>query len=140
MRELLGSRAREGFETKLDVEGYANYVIAEGVDKTGFVLGTSTVFKIFPHPNMTAAAVEVESAWLIEANSKAAAAEAKDAGEWYGRADEGSGQPEAENSFVASIIDIQMAAFVVGFVSCDTIAVVVLPAWRRGQRERFSRS
>ena len=110
-KQLLGSKARSGFETMIEVEGYASYVVAEGLGKEGEVLGMSAVFKSIPHPNMTAAAVEVESVWLLENDDDPA---------------------HEDSNILASILQSQMAAFIVGFVSCATISVVIWLAWRRG--------
>jgi hypothetical protein len=60
---------------------------------------------------MTAAAVEVESVWLLENDDIPA---------------------HEESNILASILQSQMAAFIVGFVSCATISVVIWLAWRRG--------
>ncbi len=70
IKALLGTRARSGFETKFEVEGYSSFVIAQGLDKSGAVLSTSAVFKTIPHPNMTATAVQLEHSWLLEANGR----------------------------------------------------------------------
>lgn len=66
VKELLGTRARHGFETSMEVEGYASFIQVEGLDIKGEVLGTSAVFKTIPHVNLTSAAVEEESQWLAE--------------------------------------------------------------------------
>ena len=111
VRKLLGNRPRSGFETMIEVEGYASYIIAEGLDKNGGVLGTSALFKTISHPNMTAAAVEVESVWLL---------------------DNGGNSTHEESNLLSSILQSQVAAFIVGFVSCATISVMIWLAWRRG--------
>ena len=111
VRKLLGDRRRSGFETMIEVEGYASYIIAEGLDKNGEVLGTSATFKTIPHPNMTAAAVEVESVWLLE---------------------NGVHSTHEQSNLLSSILQSQVAAFIVGFVSCATISVMMWLAWRRG--------
>lgn len=154
-KEVLGTVPRSGFETMLEVEGYASYVIVEGLDKSGAVLGTSSVFKSMPHLNMTAAAVEVENLWLLKANQEgeagagAGAGADKSAGSHAyidavephtGAGEEDSeegGKHMEETSIIVSVLRSQVAAFIIGFVSCGTIGVVVWLTWRRGLVERI---
>ena len=142
VKELLGMVPRSGFETMLEFEGYSSFVIAQAHDKMGAALGTSAVFKTIPHPNMTAAAVEIEGVWLLEANSRAEAlwgGDDKDLANTY--VDEAASDESTEdakpNNMLASILRSQTAAFIVGFFSCGTIGVVVWLAWRRGVVERL---
>lgn len=125
VKKLLGTRARSGFETMLEVEGYSSFVIAEGLDKNGAVLATSAVFKTIPHPNMTATAVESEGVWLLEASNH------------VGSDEDASDESSTHDTLLASILQSQLAAFIVGFFSCGTIGVVVWLAWRRGVIERL---
>ena len=112
-RELLGSRNKTGFETMLDLDGYASYVIAEGLDRTGAALGESSVIKTIPHPNMTAAAVEKEEGWLLRAADRV--------------------RPKTMHATVQSPI----MGFIVGCVSCLTILLLVVLARRNGILDRF---
>lgn len=146
MKKLLSTRARSGFETMLEVEGYSSFVIAEGLDKNGAILGTSAVFKTITHPNMTAAAVEGEGAWLLEANSRISLEEAEEGHDndmsmahTHGdKAESGDSTANTKDyNPLASILQSKLAAFIFGFFSCGTIGIVVWLTWRRGVIERL---
>ena len=131
VRTELGTRGKSGFETMLEVEGYASYVIVEGVAKNGTVLGSSGVFKTIPHPNMTAAAVVVENLWLLKANSKAGGDETHRSHNYEEVAHTETHDDKEQSSILAVLLKSQISAFVVGFTSCATMGVMVWLTWRR---------
>lgn len=63
----IGSKPREGFETSFEWEGYASYIVVEGMDKTGNTLGASKVIKTEEPTNVEAEDVEEELQWQIDA-------------------------------------------------------------------------
>lgn len=155
VKKLLGTRGKRGFETMIEIEGYASYVIVEGVDKSGTVLGSSGVFKTIPHPNMTAAAIEIENLWLLKANSEADGSEVNgvhedthvgdvethiddDTEPQHASSTQSEQQSSKEqNDILTILLQSQFAAFLLGFSSCGTIGVVVWLTWRRGLRDRL---
>jgi hypothetical protein len=63
----IGSKPREGFETPFEWEGFASYVVVEGMDKTGNSLGSSKVIKTEEPDNMDSEDVQNEMKWLQDA-------------------------------------------------------------------------
>ncbi len=67
----ISSTPRDGFETEINYDGFAAYIMAEGIDKFGGSLGQSKVLKTIPSDNMSTPAVDKEMAWLDEMDSPA---------------------------------------------------------------------
>ena len=63
----IGSVPRSGFETSFSWEGYASYVVVEGMDKNGRSLGASKVIKTDPPKNKDAEDVQAEQQWQQDA-------------------------------------------------------------------------
>lgn len=61
---LLASADKHGFETKLEHDGYAGYVVVKGLDKDGEVLGSSKVFKTIVNNDVPESALDAERQWL----------------------------------------------------------------------------
>lgn len=61
-RILVDNQAKSGFETTLQYDGYASYIIAEAIAANGSVLGKSKLHHIAA-PKVTTPAVEEELAW-----------------------------------------------------------------------------
>ncbi|KAK4635984.1 hypothetical protein CLAFUW4_01511 [Fulvia fulva] len=64
----IGSKSRTGFETIIAWDGYASYVMAEAIDKTGKAVGRTEIMKTLGPGNNHAmsAAVAEEMYWLQE--------------------------------------------------------------------------
>ncbi|EME49134.1 hypothetical protein DOTSEDRAFT_142820 [Dothistroma septosporum NZE10] len=61
----IGSKSRTGFETAITWDGYASYVMAEAIDKTGRAVGRTEIVKTLDPPNdAMSAAVAEELYWL----------------------------------------------------------------------------
>lgn len=80
-KSLLATFPRTSFETKFEYQGYAAYVLLEGIDGFGGALGISKLIKTVPADNMATAAVDAELAWLdsLEGTGHMIAHEAKHA-------------------------------------------------------------
>ena len=63
----IGAEKRSGFETSFNWEGYASYVVVEGIDKTGNSLGASTVIRSKEPENVYSDDVRAEMQWLQDA-------------------------------------------------------------------------
>lgn len=63
----IGSKPRSGFETSFEWEGFASYVVVEGMDKTGNSLGASKVIETEEPKNMDADDVQAELQWQADA-------------------------------------------------------------------------
>ena len=63
----IGSKPREGFETSFAWDGYASYIVVEGMDKTGNSLGSSKVTKTEEPDNIDSGDVQKEMQWLQDA-------------------------------------------------------------------------
>lgn len=61
---LLTSVDKGGFETKLEHNGLASYVVVKGLDKNGDVLGTSKQFKTIVNNEVPQSALDEEKEWL----------------------------------------------------------------------------
>lgn len=61
---LVGSTARQGFESALTYDGYASFVVAEALDRNNQTLGKSLVVKTIPPVNLLNPAVIEEIGWL----------------------------------------------------------------------------
>lgn len=73
-REQVAEIARQGFETMMTYDGYASYVVVQGVDREGNVLGESAVFTTIPPRDKFAPAVLKEQHWMSAHAAAAAAA------------------------------------------------------------------
>ena len=63
----IGSRSRTGFETTIAWDGYASYIMAEAIDKTGKAVGRTEIVKTLEPPyDAMSAAVAEEMYWLQE--------------------------------------------------------------------------
>lgn len=63
VRVLVGSADREGFETAIEFGGLASFVVLEGVDANGEVLGESDIVKTITSTNVTDTALSAEAEW-----------------------------------------------------------------------------
>ena len=132
MKELVGSTSRIGFETMLDVRGYASYMVVEGVDESGEVLGSSHVVKTIPHPNVTAAAIEEERVWLMDAGH-ASDAEVDELDGTAAKEDDADGDAEgfigsatkSMSDLAKKLLRSRVTAFLLGVLSCIVFALVL---------------
>ncbi len=63
-REQIANVKRQGFETMLTYDGFASYVVVEGVDHDGHSLGESDVVKSIPPRSSFGSAVVEEQQWI----------------------------------------------------------------------------
>lgn len=112
----LGYAHRSGFETKIEVDGYAAYVVVDAVDKDGASLGRSNVFR-------TVATDSLSSETLTEGNQKADAIEDAPGGDksWKQTAEETATSKSG------------MAGFV-GLLAVIVLVVLAIRFWRRRSR------
>ena len=117
---LVASTLRQGFETALTCDGYAGYVIVEGLDVDGKVLGRSGIFKtIAPRDPMHPAVIK-ETAWLQE-HSK----------------DDPIANSDAPLSGGPSIFSNPIVQLLIGIVATVIAAFGLVLFWR-ARRERVS--
>ena len=129
----------------LESDGYASYVVAEGLDRNGEVLGTSNVFKTIPHPSITAAAVEKERLWLLNADEHSSGDSDVEVDKETGvhHETDGSADPQPPSHVVTkpyllrSMLNSRIAACTVGFFSCATVVIVIWMAKRQRVFERL---
>ena len=63
----IASKKREGFETAIDCDGFASFVVVQGIGKDGKPLGKSKVITTERPPNMDTPEVAADLQWLKEA-------------------------------------------------------------------------
>jgi hypothetical protein len=104
-RELVGSTARQGFESMISTKGYASYVVVEALDKDGKILGESRMMETLPPPNMISPAVAHEAQWL-QAHSSAGP------------------------SHLLTTLESPVITYILGIVSCAITVLVIFLLWR----------
>ena len=62
-RELVAFRWRDGFDTALTRDGYASYIVVEGIDNHGKSLGSSRGVNTIEPTNLLAPNVVAEAKW-----------------------------------------------------------------------------
>lgn len=117
----IGSAERSGFETKFTWEGYASYVLVEGLDKNNNSLGFSKIIRTEQPTNLNTSDVKAEMQWLQDA----AEGKVRPEGAWWIQEKLSSQHPT-----------LGVLAFLAGLVSSP----VLLFACFKFQRRRYARS
>jgi hypothetical protein len=108
--ELIGSTARQGFETVLSHQGYVSFIILEAVDASARTLGRSNVQKTIPPANPKSFAVIEETQWL---------------------------QDHTSLSNAAIVLRDPILTFFFGVTSCAAVGVVLWAYWRSKKTKKF---
>ncbi|KAK3691689.1 hypothetical protein LTR37_018482 [Vermiconidia calcicola] len=111
----IASKPRSGFETALEYDGFASYVVVEAVNKDRVPIGQSEIFKTIHSEDMSTPAVATEIQWLEEVG--------------------GSLPEESWTSHAKNVAANPIATFFAGVIAS---AVVVFVVWRFRQKRGSS--
>lgn len=101
--ELVASSPRQGFETKLSIDGYMRNIVAVALDVKGEEIGRSNVVIVRIPPDLQSHSVAAEEAQWIENHSSA----------WQAASSEAQTQASASNWLMPGLIFCGVFGFVV---------------------------
>lgn len=120
--ELVASSAREGFETKLSIHGFAKHIVTVALDSRGQEIGRSKVITVDLPPRFQSPTITTEEAEWIQSHSSA----------WQAEPIGAENPPSASKSPMFGLI-------LLGAVSC-LLTVCFLrrkTGWRRSRKPAY---